>query len=172
MAAFARFTEGSPGPRLMSDIHAGPLPQADPDDEHHVGPLPRATPFGNATRGFATWWRQHREGRQAARAAAAASAELRAGPLPQADPSDEHHAGPLTQAVHTATPRARKSWREKRWERRRRRRFTEEVLGWVLVPVIVFSGFWAVKAGLNALGTNFTTLIQGVKTALSAAGKG
>lgn len=155
----------------MSDIHAGPLPQAESDSEHPVGPLPRATPFGNATRGVSAWWRQRREGRRVAKAAAAASAEFRAGPLPQADPSDEHHAGPLPQAAHTAIPRSRKTWREKRWERRRRRRFTEEVLGWVLVPVILLSGFWAVKAGLNALGTNFTTLIQGIKTALSAAGK-
>ncbi|WP_375457964.1 hypothetical protein [uncultured Enterovirga sp.] len=156
----------------MSEIHAGPLPQAAPDGEHHVGPLPRATRFGNATRGIATWWRQHRDGRRAAKAAAAvAPAELRAGPLPQADPSDEHHVGPLPQAAHTATPRAKKSWREKRWERRRRRRFTEEVLGWVLVPVILLSGFWAMKAGLNAMGTNFTDLIKGIKTAFAASGK-
>lgn len=95
--------------------------------------------------------------------------EIHAGPLAQASPDDDHQAGPLQ-----ATPQAqrqRKTWREKRWERRRRRRFTEEVLGWVLVPVILISGFWAVKAGLNAMGTNFTTLVQGVKTALSASGK-
>ncbi len=95
--------------------------------------------------------------------------EIHAGPLPQASPEDEHHAGPLPQTVHAQ--RAKKSWREKRWERRRRRRFTEEVLGWVLVPVILLSGFWAVKSGLNAMGTNFTTLVQGIKTALSASGK-
>lgn len=154
----------------MSDIHAGPLPQAAPGDEHHPGPLPRATPFGNAVRGVAGWWRRHREGRAAARTAAAPP-EIQAGPLPQAELDGEHHVGPLPQApVHVA--RAKKTWREKRWERRRRRRFTEEVMGWVLVPVILLSGFWAVKAGLNALGTNFTALIQGIKVALSASGRG
>lgn len=113
------------------------------------------------------------------------SGGVQAGPLAQASPDDEHHAGPLAQAGpdgdHQAGPlpkapvarpqRYRKGWREKRWERRRRRRFTEEVLGWVLVPVILLSGFWAVRAGLGALGTNFTDLIKGIRTALSAAGK-
>lgn len=108
----------------MSSIHAGPLPQANEDDEHHVGPL---------------------------RVAAAES---------------EHQAGPLPQTVHPQ--RQRKSWREKRWERRRRRRFMEEVLGWILVPVIVISVYWAAKSGLNAMGTNFTTLFQGIRTAISA----
>lgn len=155
----------------MSEIHAGPLPQA-ADEAHQPGPLPRATRAGNLVRSLADWWREHREGRVARRTLAA---EHRAGPLPQAGAGDEHHVGPLEPlqpAVQTArAARAKKSWREKRWERRRRRRFTEEVLGWVLVPVILVSGFWAVKAGLNALGTNFTALIQGIKTALSAAGK-
>lgn len=153
----------------MTEIHAGPLPQADPDGEHPRGPLQRATPVGNAARGFLNWWRSRREHRASTKAVPAA--HLQAGPLPQAAADDEHHVGPLTQAPVHAAQRAKKSWREKRWERRRRRRFTEEVLGWILVPVILISGAWAVKAGLNALGTNFTTLIQGIKVALSGAGR-
>lgn len=113
---------------MSTELHAGPLPHADPAGDHHVGPLS------------------------------------------QADPEGEHHPGPLVQTSHPQ--RSKKSWREKRWERRRRRRFTEEVLGWILVPLILVTGFWAVKAGLNALGTDFTSLVQGVRTALSAAGKG
>ena len=96
--------------------------------------------------------------------------DLQAGPLSQASPEDEHHAGPLAPAPKAAQrppPRYKKSWREKRWERRRRRRFFEEILGWVLVPIILIATFWAVKAGLNAMGTNFTSLVQGIKTALS-----
>ena len=67
-----------------------------------------------------------------------------------------------------ARARAKKTWREQRWERRRKRRFTEEVLGWILVPIIVLSGYWAVKSGLNALGTSPTVLIQNIKTAISS----
>ena len=94
--------------------------------------------------------------------------DIHTGPL-QASGSEEHQAGPLPKATHSY--RVRKSWRERRWERRRRRRFTEEVLGWVLVPVILVTGFWAVKAGLNALGTSPTQLIQGIRTAVSASGR-
>lgn len=91
--------------------------------------------------------------------------EIHAGPLDQADPEGEHHAGPLPSAKH---PQAKRSWREKRWERRRRRRFAEEILGWILVPVILIAGYWSVRAGLNALGTSPTALVQQVKTLVSS----
>ena len=56
----------------------------------------------------------------------------------------EIHEGPLEP---TPTPQAQKlTWREKRWERRRKRRMFEEVLGWILVPVILIALYWAVKA--------------------------
>lgn len=64
----------------------------------------------------------------------------------------------------------KKSWREQRWERRRRRRMFEEVLGWILVPIILVSVYWGIKSGLNALGTTPTALIQGIKTAISSRG--
>ena len=64
--------------------------------------------------------------------------------------------------------RARKSWREQRWERRRRRRFGEEVLGWILVPIILVAGYWSVKAGLNALGTSPTALYQQIRALSSS----
>ena len=66
-----------------------------------------------------------------------------------------------------AAPEPRKTWREQRWERRRRRRMFEEILGWILVPLIVLGGIWAVNAGLEALGTSPAALIQGVQTVLS-----
>ena len=97
--------------------------------------------------------------------------DIQTGPLKESSPDDEHRAGPLPKGAPpqraSAPQRVRKSWREKRWERRRRRRFFEEILGWVLVPIILIATFWAVKAGLNAMGTNFTSLVQGIKTALS-----
>jgi len=74
----------------------------------------------------------------------------------------EIHEGPLEP---TPTPQAQKlTWREKRWERRRKRRMFEEVLGWVLVPVILIALYWAVKAGLSALGTSPSAVIQALRT--------
>jgi hypothetical protein len=66
----------------------------------------------------------------------------------------------------------KKSWREQRWERRRRRRLFEEVLGWIVVPIIVIAVYWGVKSGLAALGTTPTALIQGIKAAVSSRGGG
>jgi hypothetical protein len=67
----------------------------------------------------------------------------------------------------TSVPVTRKSWREQRWERRRRRRLHEELLGWLLVPTIVFGCYWAVDAMLGALGTSPAALIQGIQTIIA-----
>ena len=67
----------------------------------------------------------------------------------------------------TTVPSTRKSWREQRWERRRRRRLHEEVLGWLLVPAIVFGCYWAVDATLGALGTSPAALVQGIQTIIA-----
>jgi len=75
------------------------------------------------------------------------------------------HEGPLD--AEPSAPVARKSWREQRWERRRRRRVFEEVLGWIVVPIILLGTYWAITTGLDALGTSPTALIQGVQTVLS-----
>jgi hypothetical protein len=90
------------------------------------------------------------------------SSDVHTGPLAQAAPTDEHHPGPLTPVARPQ--RFRRSEREKRWERRRKRRVFEEVVGWIVVPVVLISGFWAVKAGLAAFGTTPTALIEGLKT--------
>ena len=70
--------------------------------------------------------------------------------------------GPLERTP--AVPAPRKTWREQRWERRRRRRFHEELLGWILVPLIVLGCYWVVDATLGALGTSPGALIQGIQT--------
>lgn len=161
----------------MSEIHTGPLPEAGLGSEHHPGPLRRGH-LGRAGDLWQAWLRRRAERREAAALRREAGA-IHAGPLPQADLDSEHHAGPLrrheepvVKAEKVVAARARLTDREKRWIRRRRRIYTEEVLGWILVPVILISSYWAVKAGLNALGTNFTSLLQGIRTAISAAGKG
>jgi hypothetical protein len=74
----------------------------------------------------------------------------------------EIHEGPLEPTP--AAEAAKLSWREKRWERRRKRRMFEEVLGWILVPVILIALYWAVKAGLSALGTSPSAVIQALRT--------
>ena len=64
-------------------------------------------------------------------------------------------------------PAHKLSWPEKRWQRRRRRRLFEEILGWILVPVICVALYWGVRAGLNAAGTSPTAVIQAIKTLVS-----
>ena len=64
-------------------------------------------------------------------------------------------------------PAPRRSWREQRWERRRRRRLYEEILGWLLVPAIVLGCYWAVDAMLGALGTSPAALVQGIQTIIA-----
>jgi hypothetical protein len=59
---------------------------------------------------------------------------------------------------------ATQSWREKRWERRRRRLWLEELLGWILVPVILIGGYLFVEMVLNALGTSPSAIFNGLST--------
>jgi hypothetical protein len=75
-----------------------------------------------------------------------------------------------TEAQPARPQRHKKGWREQRWERRRRRRLFEEVLGWILVPIILIAIYWGLRAGLNALGTTPTALIQGIRTAIRGGG--
>jgi hypothetical protein len=77
---------------------------------------------------------------------------------------------PLEPAPAPAEPARRLTWREKRWQRRRRRKVFEEVLGWILVPIILLCGYWAVTAGLNAAGTSPTAIVQALRQFLSAGG--
>ena len=64
--------------------------------------------------------------------------------------------------------RAKKGWREQRWERRRRRVVFEEVLAWVLVPTIVVSAYWGVQTALSAFGTSPSALIEGIKAVIAS----
>ena len=66
-----------------------------------------------------------------------------------------------------SVPVRRKSWREQRWERRRRRHLYEEVLGWIMVPAIVIGCYWAVNAALGVLGTSPAALVQGIQTIIA-----
>jgi len=64
-------------------------------------------------------------------------------------------------------PRVKKSWREQRWERRRRRIWFEEVLAWILVPIILIGGYFFVDGVLTALGTSPSAIFNGLSTITS-----
>ena len=75
----------------------------------------------------------------------------------------EIHEGPLEPKPESAD-KPKLSWREKRWERRRKRLWFEEVLGWILVPIILIALYWGVKATLSALGTSPSAVFQALRT--------
>ena len=77
---------------------------------------------------------------------------------------------PAAQAPTPAAPAQELTWREKRWQRRRRRKLFEEILGWILVPIILVACYWAVVAGLNAAGTSPSALIAGIRQLMTGAG--
>jgi hypothetical protein len=75
--------------------------------------------------------------------------------------------GSLETTPATAAPAAKKSWREQRRERRKRRIWFEEMLGWILVPVILFSLYWIVDGFLSAMGTSPSAIVAGVNAMLA-----
>ena len=74
--------------------------------------------------------------------------------------------GSLESAPALTAPR-KKTWREQRWERRRRRIWFEEALSWILVPIIFVSAYWAIDMGLAALGTSPTAIRNGISAILA-----
>jgi hypothetical protein len=72
----------------------------------------------------------------------------------------ELHEGPL-EAPAVATP-AKLTGRQQRQVRRRRRVWFEEILGWILVPLIVIGSYWLIELVLNGLGTSTEAIINGI----------
>jgi len=79
----------------------------------------------------------------------------------------EIHEGPL-QAAPNQDASAKLSWREKRYRRRRRRVWFEEIMGWVLVPVILLGCYWCLNIRLIALGTSPTAIMEGIEAILAS----
>jgi len=79
----------------------------------------------------------------------------------------ELHEAPV-EATRIIEPPPRLSWREKRERRRRRRVWLEEVLGWILVPAIVFGFYWLLNVGLAAVGTSPAAILDGIKAITGA----
>jgi len=74
---------------------------------------------------------------------------------------------PLETTPALTAPAAKKTWREQRWERRRRRMWFEEMMGWILVPIILFSIYWIVDGFLAALGTSPSAIVAGIDAMLA-----
>ena len=81
--------------------------------------------------------------------------------------TSEIHEGPL-EGARTLDAPAKLSWREKRYLRRRRRVWFEEILGWILVPVIVFGCYWLLTIFLNAVGTSPAAIMEGIDAIISS----
>jgi len=80
--------------------------------------------------------------------------------------TSELHQAPI-EATRIIEPQPRQpklSWREQRELRRRRRVWFEEILGWILVPTIIFGCYWLLNMGLAAIGTSPEALLDGIKT--------
>lgn len=148
--------EPSPVPEVLAPVV--------PADQVRGGPArvegPAALPM----------WRRLR-GRARPAARPDTDPDLHEGPLPDVDRA-ELHTGPLAaideaeDARTDTAPAERLSGRERRWLRRRRRIVFEEVLGWILVPLILVGVYWLIKIALAALGTTPTALFENVKAAL------
>lgn len=59
--------------------------------------------------------------------------------------------------------------KERRWQRRRRRIIFEEVLGWILVPIILIGGYKLVEGGLALMGIDMAALAEGFDLLMQAA---
>lgn len=79
----------------------------------------------------------------------------------------ELHEAPI-RATRLIEPKPKLSWREKRERRRRRRVWFEEILGWILVPAILFGCYWLLNAGLAAMGSSPQAIMEGLKTITDA----
>ncbi|BAQ48694.1 MULTISPECIES: hypothetical protein [Methylobacterium] len=83
--------------------------------------------------------------------------------------SGDLNEGPLAPAATVTPPSPKVTRRERRRQRRRRRKIGEEILGWILVPVIVLCCYWAINAGFTFFGTTPSAVfdqLKQVKTAL------
>ncbi len=67
--------------------------------------------------------------------------------------TDDLQEGPLAQTTYAPAPK-KLTVREQRRRRRQRRKRGEEILAWVLVPVICFGIYWGIAAGFDFFGTS------------------
>lgn len=86
---------------------------------------------------------------------------------PAGERADE--AGPAVASEPARPPRKKLTWREARRKRRKARKRGEEILAWILVPVILVGLYWGVTALFDVFGTTPGTVwdqLMQVKAAL------
>jgi hypothetical protein len=66
-------------------------------------------------------------------------------------------------APRQRAPAQKLTAKEKRWQRRRRRHVVEEVIGWILVPVILIALYFALIGGLAIFGLSLDDLMEGLR---------
>ncbi len=69
----------------------------------------------------------------------------------------------------TAPAKPKLSWGEKRDRRRRRRKLFEEVLGWIIVPALIYLGYLAYQA-VGGLPPEWISALRDVIAALMGRG--
>ena len=159
-------------PRMPRNMH----PQADHDDDSRLPPWLRRT-AAVITAGAAAAAVTARGGIATLRARRAEKARLRAreeaaraADALDADPSaNPSVAGSYVQKPGSPGMRAPRqpgqklTAKEKRWQRRRRRHVVEEIIGWILVPIILIALYFALIGGLALFGLTLDDLMDGLR---------
>lgn len=70
------------------------------------------------------------------------------------DTQEEQHLTPVAPEPQAPVRPVPLTARERRRRRRKARHRGEEILGWILVPLILFGLFWGVNTVLEAMGTS------------------
>lgn len=76
----------------------------------------------------------------------------------------ERRARPARPEAHRGPPTPK----EERWRRRKRRYLMEEILGWILVPIIVVGVYFAFVWGLSLFGLTLDDVVAGAQQAWEA----
>jgi hypothetical protein len=128
-----------PLPRARPEAYAA---AGDHEDAQFDEPLRKPGFMAGAVAGFAAFRRSRAERRALAHETA----------LQSGDAATPH----LNQQRLTA--------KEQRWERRRKRHLFEEILGWILVPIILVAIYFFALWILDLFGTTPDALIEGMQT--------
>lgn len=109
--------------------------------------------------------------REAARAEKAATVEADArDAVDPADGYEVHDDARIAPAPRHKPRHAPLTERERRWQRRRRRFFMEEILGWILVPIILIALYFGATGLLTAFGYTIDDVIEAFRTLMNAIG--
>ena len=127
------YPEGPVIPKPEKDVSNAAKKRSKPKAKTYSKPKKAAKPKGGGDKGGGG---PHRSEGAAGPRMTTEARPVPAESAPLDDAAARDAAAPAARKQPPAT-RPRKSWREERWERRRRRVWFEELLGWILVPLIV-----------------------------------